>query len=218
MLAPISDVVIIVDVLSFSTAVEIATSRGAVVFPYRWEASAVHDFARSVGAEVADRYNPNNHSLSPTTLLNLPPDARLVLPSPNGATLTLLAGSRQVVLGCLRNYTAVARSAMRMGSKIAVIPAGERWEDGSLRPAIEDTLGAGAILKSLKGTLSPEASATVSVFDTACVDMLELLRCCGSGKEKIERGEENDICLAADLNVSECVPILTNGFFVKEVV
>jgi hypothetical protein len=36
-LAPISDVVVIVDVLSFSTSVEIATNNGAIIFPYEWK-------------------------------------------------------------------------------------------------------------------------------------------------------------------------------------
>ena len=59
-LAPISDVVIIVDVLSFSTAVEIAANQGAIVFPYRWKDETAYDFASSVEAGVAHKRNVNN--------------------------------------------------------------------------------------------------------------------------------------------------------------
>ena len=50
-LAPISDVVIIVDVLSFSTSVAIAVAQGARVFPYRWKDARAAEFATSVRAE-----------------------------------------------------------------------------------------------------------------------------------------------------------------------
>jgi hypothetical protein len=39
-LAPISDVVIIVDVFSFTTCVEIATNQGALIYPYRGDDAA----------------------------------------------------------------------------------------------------------------------------------------------------------------------------------
>lgn len=215
-LAPISDVVIIVDVLSFSTAVEIAANQGAVVFPYRWRDETAYDFASSVEAEVADKNNVNNYSLSPASLLKLTCDARLVLPSPNGSTLSLLSGSKPTIAGCLRNARAVALSAMNKGRDIAVIPAGERWNDGALRPCFEDFLGAGAIISYLRSTFSPEAMAAVSVFESASVDIFNRLKSCSSGKEKLHRAEENDVKLAAELNVSSCVPTLRNGAFVKE--
>ncbi|URD51576.1 hypothetical protein M5J74_06200 [Chroococcidiopsis sp. CCNUC1] len=54
-LAPISDVVVIVDVLSFSTCVEIATNRGAIIFPYRWQDDTAIAYAQSVNATLASR-------------------------------------------------------------------------------------------------------------------------------------------------------------------
>lgn len=49
-LAPISDVVMIVDVLSFSTSGEIATNNGAIIFPYKWKDESALDYAKSLQA------------------------------------------------------------------------------------------------------------------------------------------------------------------------
>lgn len=52
-LAPISDVIVIVDILSFSTSVEIATNNGAIIYPYQWRDDSAVDYARSVQAELS---------------------------------------------------------------------------------------------------------------------------------------------------------------------
>jgi 2-phosphosulfolactate phosphatase len=90
-LAPLSDVVIIVDVLSFSTCVDVVVGRGGMVFPYAGEAEGVDTYAQSVGALVASRKRQHGgaFSLSPSSLVNIPSGTRLVLPSPNGSTLSL---------------------------------------------------------------------------------------------------------------------------------
>lgn len=214
-LAPLSDVVIVIDVLSFSTSVEIATNQGAIVFPYRWKDESVYVYAESVGAEVADHSNKRGWKLAPSSLLNLPRGVRLVLPSPNGSTLSLSTGGTATIAGCIRNCEAVAAHAMKRGRIISLIMAGERWEDDTLRPCFEDLVGAGSIIRHLRGKRSPESIAAVAAFENASGDLHALLRQCSSGKEKIEKREADDIRLAAEINISECVPLLTEGAYVK---
>jgi len=214
-LAPLSDVVVVVDVLSFTTSVEIAVSRGARVYPFRGPREEAAALAAAVGAELADarRYG-SWFSLSPASLTSIPAGIRLVLPSPNGATLSLGAGATPLLAGCLRNAQAVARAASLYGRKIAVIAAGERWPgDGSLRPCFEDLVGAGAILQYLTGRLSPEAFSAVAAFQAAQSRLDELLAGCSSGVELIERGFTEDVRLASELNVSVCAPVLREGAF-----
>lgn len=122
MLAPTADAVIVVDVLTFTTCVEFATNQGAVVYPYRWRDETMYDFAAKVNAEVADRNNPNGYSLSTVSLRNLPEKTRLVLPSPNGSSVSLLAGNTPVIAGCLRNCRAVAESALKKASASPLSP------------------------------------------------------------------------------------------------
>jgi 2-phosphosulfolactate phosphatase len=216
-LAPISDVVIIVDVLSFSTSVDIAVQRRATVIPYHRKDEGAAKFAASINAELADpKRTKGKFSLSPESLMDMQPGTRIVLPSPNGATLSLMAKPTPVLAGCLRNARAVALAAQKYGNKIAVIPAGERWNDDyGLRPSFEDLVGAGAIISSLRGRLSPESLSAVAAFQEAKSELGKYLRQCSSGKELIERGFSEDVRLASELDVSDSVPTLIEGAFVR---
>jgi 2-phosphosulfolactate phosphatase len=122
-----------------------------------------------------------------------------------------------VLLGCLRNASAVATYCRSRGGTVAVIAAGERWRGsdgwtGSPRPAVEDLIGAGAILAALAPRLaSPEAVAAMAAFRAAADDLPAFLRACSSGKDLIENGFAADVELAAQHDVSQVVPRLEEG-------
>ncbi len=214
-LAPISDVCIIVDILSFSTSVDIAVSRGAIVFPCSWRDQTAAEYATKLGAELADsRRSKSKYSLSPESLTYITKETKIVLPSPNGSTLTLAAKPATIIAGSLRNARSVAVAAQKYGRKIAVIAAGERWKtDHSLRPSFEDLIGAGAIINYLEGNMSPESLAARTVFQAVESNLEAILKQCSSGKELIEKGFENDVILASELNSSDSVPILVNDAY-----
>ncbi len=140
-----------------------------------------------------------------------------MLPSPNGSAISAAAseGSTVVVAGSLRNAYAVARFARRAGSVISVIAAGERWPDGSLDLALEDLIGAGAIIDGLRRRRrSPEAAAASAVYRQARQQGLrKVLRECVSGREQRNRQYGEELEWAAALNVSELVPVLRDGAF-----
>lgn len=218
-------VLVVVDVLSFSTAVSVAVDRGAAVLPLRWRDERAAAAATSAGAVLAsNRRSAGEWSLSPSSLRSLPAGTRLALPSPNGATLSAAAAGAgcRVLTGCLRNATAVARAAARLaaGSAIAIVPAGERWRlDGSpLRPALEDLLGAGAVAAALvevgAGPVSPEAMAAVEAFRAARrTGLVAAVTGCSSGRELAAEGFTTDVELAAEHDVSDSAPLLRDGLF-----
>jgi 2-phosphosulfolactate phosphatase len=214
-LAP-ADVIIVVDVFSFTTCVDVAVSRGVSILPFPWNDEAAAQFAREHHAELAGKRRQAKYSLAPESYLDAPAGLRCVLPSPNGAvvTLTAAAAAPVVLAGCFRNARAVASAAAERGSRFNVIPAGERWPDGSLRPALEDWLGAGAILKWLPGDRSREADAAVAVFEHHCERLVATLDACGSGRELDGRGHQEDKFIAGQLDVSSSVPRFNGSAYI----
>lgn len=214
-LAGSCDALVIVDLLSFSTAVTVAVERGAKVWPHAGGEEA-RVLAREIGAILAgNRGSHDGPTLSPVSLAELAEGSRLVLPSPNGFSISSAAVSSDVplVVGCLRNALAVAQHVAGH-DRIGIVPAGERWADGSLRPAYEDWIGAGALverlLKCVPGMeLSPQAEAAAAAFR-----LLRPLTECPSGAELAERGFLEDVRMAAEVDATDVVPVLRDGRFV----
>ena len=224
-----ADYAVVVDVLSFTTTLSVAVERGIEVFPFRWRDARAAEHALRHGATLAvgrfealSRGDARHVSLSPASLAEVTGVERLVLPSPNGSSIAfaLADSGAQVVGACLRNAGAVARwLAPRVagGASVVVVPAGERWYDDTLRPAVEDLWGAGAVLAALLDLLegpvhaSPESRMAVAAWQGAVLPV-DLLNCAG-GIELADVGFVADVQIAAQHDVSEVVPVLDGESF-----
>lgn len=214
---------VVVDVLSFTTAVSVAVDAGTRVFPYAWRDESAVAFARerdaalAVGRRGVTEGSP--WSLSPAALRRAPFTPRLVLPSPNGSAIAAAAGtSGEVVAGCLRNAAAVGSWLSGQGygvpgRPVAVVAAGERWADGSLRPSLEDLLGAGAVISAIQGAeVSPEAAVAAASY-MSCADVASAVTDCASGRELRGYGFAEDVAVAVEAGASVGVPVLVDGAF-----
>ncbi|WP_406300630.1 2-phosphosulfolactate phosphatase (plasmid) [Embleya sp. NBC_00888] len=173
----------------------------------------------AVGRRAATGTSP--WSLSPAALRAAPFTPRLVLPSPNGSAIASAAGDATVVAASLRNAAAVSRWLADKGygsaeRPVAVIASGERWPDGSLRPSLEDLLGAGAVVAGLGehgcGTISPEADAAAGAF-VSTSDVGTAVAAGASGRELAAGGFAEDVAIAIEMDGSNVVPVLSGGAF-----
>jgi len=200
------DAIVVVDVLRFSTAVIAACAGGAVVVP----------------SAMVDDQEPSNarwKALSPATYQDVQPESRVTIASLNGGTCVRLAsGGPRVLIGALVNARAVGQAINRVLSRdsnhrLTVIACGERWaddsEDGRLRFAIEDYLGAGAILSHVsESSKSPEARLCQHAFCASINEFRELIRASGSGRELIGRDSADDLEHALAMDRYDVVPVL----------
>ncbi|MFF4361330.1 2-phosphosulfolactate phosphatase [Streptomyces sp. NPDC001604] len=221
-----------VDVLSFSTTLSVAVEKGIRVLPFGWPGGSATEAERTDASAAAEAYarrrdarlathrttvTPSTPwSLSPAHLRAAPFVARLVLPSPNGAAIAAAAPPGvQVAAACLRNITAVsswltARGYGTPGHPVAVIAAGERWPDGTLRPALEDLLGAGSLICELHsqgaGPLSTEAAAAKASYE-GTADIVHAVATSASGRRLAAMGFVADVAIATEDDVCALVPV-----------
>ena len=214
-LARPESIVVVIDVLRFTTAVEAVVVRGAIAYPYRWKDETARAFVNSLGAHLVNGPDAAGFSLSPTALLNRATLDVVVLPSPNGSTCSVIAAESGaiVVAACLRNAPMVAQYLAATSLPVSVIACGERWSDGTLRLSLEDLLGAGAVLANVSGDLSPEARSAVAAWEDAKDTVADALLRCASGRELVERGFLHDVEYASAYGVSDVVPVLVDGAF-----
>ncbi|MBF4561371.1 2-phosphosulfolactate phosphatase [Microbacterium sp. VKM Ac-2870] len=158
----------------------------------------------------------------------VPLDADAHAVSLNGAALAARAAETGavVLLGALASASAVARAVLAEQQRraartsILVLAAGElasREADAALRFAVEDLLGAGAVVDAL-GALgidhtSPEAAAACEAFRGLRPAVRHLLTASGSGQELIERGVREEVLAAATVDAAASAPVLRDGVF-----
>jgi len=222
------DVIAICDILSFSTAVVTAAMCGARVYPCADEQEA-NDYASRFGAEIAvhreDVSADRRFSLSPITFLTASPDDIIALPSPNGASCCRAgADAPAVLVACMLNAAAAARALTHLSTRhrasVTIVACAERRHEsaevGSERFALEDYLGAGAVLAGLDLAFSPDAAVCRAAFLSTKGDLRRNLTECESGVELYGRGWGVDVEHAAQLDICSVVPMLIEGCLVPE--
>ncbi|RZS64298.1 2-phosphosulfolactate phosphatase [Agromyces ramosus] len=229
---PGAHVAVVVDVLSFTTAVVAAAERGVPVAPWpAGDAAGAAALARRLGGVVAGRRGEPGPSLSPTSFAGAEAfdelDGPVVIPSPNGGAIAAGLAERGLVVlaGALRNRTAVAEWILALQSErgertiVAIVAAGERVTSASeaIRFAIEDQLAAGAIVDALVGLgidhTSPEAAVACAAFEGLRHATTHLIGASGSAVELVEGGFRGDVRFASERDASRVVPELRDGVF-----
>lgn len=191
-----ADVVVVVDVLRFSSTVVDAVASGA-----------------EVGVAEAETW------------------------SRNGAVVAAAASRESTVLvGSIRNAGAVARAVQTIQERrqartsVAVIAAGELDENELLRFAVEDQLGAGAIIAALSARgidhTAPDAAVAAEGFHALRAAVRHMVGASGSGREiaggvavtaRIEAAglTPTTVADAAVLDAVDVVPVLRDGVFTR---
>lgn len=214
------DVLVLVDVLSFSTAVATGASRGVVFYPAgsRRRAEALALEREAVASVPRKETRPGRYSLSPRSYLEAPPGLRVALRSPNGARMAILSkGAPAVLVAGIVNASAAggaaSAGAKAAGCGVTIVACGERSPETGRRRrfAAEDFLGAGAVAAAVDLPRTGEAETAVRAFEACRGDLEAVLLQTRSGLELVAAGFGEDVAWAARLDSIPGAPLLQDG-------
>jgi 2-phosphosulfolactate phosphatase len=222
-------IVVVADILRFSSAVTTAVANGFTVYPVA-DQRKVAPLARRVRGQAAGRSGEARFSLSPFGYLDARDlrNKKVVLWSPNGAACaSMIKKGHRAYVGCLLNARALGvhltRIAGGSGRNVTLIAAGEQqavvtgerilYDIKSARRvfAVEDYLGCGAILSYTRLPKSPEAKVCELAFRASRRRLRELMMASFSGRFLKERKLSRDVAWAAQLNKYDVVPVIRGG-------
>ena len=181
------DVCIIVDVLSFSTSLDLL---------------------------INAKENTQNMPGADNFIHHLTPHA-LNIPSPVGLPLQLNLHQKPVLVGCLRNARAVARAALQLGNTVLVIPVGDKLSEEEFKTCSEDFIAAGAIMSYLKGSRSAESNAALDIYNSSKGNIEEVVKLSTSARQMVLNGFLSEVEHACQFNRSKNVPLLEEGALIN---
>ncbi|HXG43041.1 MAG TPA: 2-phosphosulfolactate phosphatase [Dehalococcoidia bacterium] len=218
-------VAVAIDVLRASSTAVVAHGRGAhrvlVASSLREARRLRRTFADHLLAGERGGLPPPGFDLGNSPWQALAADLRgrgLVLTTSNGTRLLRrLAHLPVVLVGCLLNRRAVATvaaaQARALGLPVALVCAGEA---GGRELALEDVIGAGAIVETLLELghpLEPDEWARLALlaFEAARRDLPSALAATRHGRQLAALGLGDDVAYCARLDEWEVVPRLERG-------
>jgi 2-phosphosulfolactate phosphatase len=213
-------VVLVIDVLRASTSIAVALTNGArTIIPFE---SAEEAITRSKSFERGDVRLAGERKMLPIPgfdLGNSPRqfsrdavDGKTILLTTTNGTGTLLntQGSRDVLIGCYVNYTAVLamlRAATRVDTDITIICAGREKQF-----ALEDAACAGRFVRGMsrrgaRTDLNDAATAAVLLDKRYGDDVAALFHASVHGRALAEAGFAEDLAVCGDIDAFPVVPV-----------
>jgi 2-phosphosulfolactate phosphatase len=213
--------VVVIDTLRATTSIAHAVARGARVEPVKSVAEARRRRGRGVliaGERGGRRLSGFDLGNSPAEILRAPLDGkRLVLTTTNGTgAVARSEQARFILAGALVNANAIAAQVRAEAPATLYLVCAGR----TTGVALEDLLGAGAILDALLPKradvteLTDGARLSIELFRRERRRLSAALDECESGRNLRRMGAEEDVRLCAKLDALEVAPRLRRGCFV----